>query len=125
MAGVVLANSESCHELEGDIAPFKGLLLGLFFLGVGLDQFPVNIDKAYFCFWSHSNHSEILFFFTSRFIKKIDQIFTFRFGFQAGEFGFVIMSFCMQLNIIPNILANQIMAVIAMSMVATPFIIDQ
>jgi CPA2 family monovalent cation:H+ antiporter-2 len=38
---------------------------------------------------------------------------------QAGEFGFVIMSFCMQLNIIPNILANQIMAVIAMSMVAT------
>jgi CPA2 family monovalent cation:H+ antiporter-2 len=33
--GVVLANSEFRHELEGDIAPFKGLLLGLFFLGVG------------------------------------------------------------------------------------------
>ena len=35
MAGVVLANSEFRHELEGDIAPFKGLLLGLFFIGVG------------------------------------------------------------------------------------------
>lgn len=35
VAGVVLANSEYRHELESDIEPFKGLLLGLFFLGVG------------------------------------------------------------------------------------------
>jgi len=35
LAGVVLANSEYRHELESDIAPFKGLLLGLFFISVG------------------------------------------------------------------------------------------
>ena len=35
LAGVVLANSEYRHELEADLAPFKGLLLGLFFLAVG------------------------------------------------------------------------------------------
>jgi Kef-type K+ transport system membrane component KefB len=35
VAGVVLADNEYRHELEGDIAPFKGLLLGLFFLTVG------------------------------------------------------------------------------------------
>src|SRR5436190_12295624 len=35
VAGVVLANSEYRHELESDLEPFKGLLLGLFFLGVG------------------------------------------------------------------------------------------
>lgn len=35
LAGVVLANSEYRHELEGDIEPFKGLLLGLFFIAVG------------------------------------------------------------------------------------------
>ena len=35
LAGVVLANSEYRHELESDIEPFKGLLLGLFFIAVG------------------------------------------------------------------------------------------
>ena len=35
LAGVVLANSEFRHELEGDIEPFKGLLLGVFFIAVG------------------------------------------------------------------------------------------
>ena len=35
LAGVVLATSEYRHELEGDIEPFKGLLLGLFFIAVG------------------------------------------------------------------------------------------
>lgn len=35
LAGVVLANSEFRHELESDIEPFKGLLLGLFFIAVG------------------------------------------------------------------------------------------
>ncbi|HCP56087.1 MAG TPA: glutathione-regulated potassium-efflux system protein KefB, partial [Pseudomonas sp.] len=36
LAGVVLANSEFRHELESDLAPFKGLLLGLFFISVGM-----------------------------------------------------------------------------------------
>jgi len=35
LAGVVLANSEYRHELESDLEPFKGLLLGLFFISVG------------------------------------------------------------------------------------------
>src|SRR5262249_13879418 len=36
MAGMLLANSEFRHELEADIDPFKGLLLGLFFISVGM-----------------------------------------------------------------------------------------
>jgi len=56
--------------------------------------------------------------------KRIDQNFLFAIGLsQAGEFGFVIMSFSMQLNIIPNMLANQIMAIIAISMISTPFLL--
>ncbi|MDI6050826.1 MAG: monovalent cation:proton antiporter-2 (CPA2) family protein [Flavobacterium sp.] len=129
MAGVVLANSEFRHELEGDIAPFKGLLLGLFFLGVGASiNFQLIIDNPLFIFAFGAILTLVKFivlFFTSRYYKKkLDQNLLFAFGLsQAGEFGFVIMSFCMQLNIIPNILANQIMAVIAMSMVATPFLL--
>lgn len=41
MAGVVLANSEYRHELESDVSPFKGLLLGLFFITVGAS---INFD---------------------------------------------------------------------------------
>ena len=129
MAGVVLANSEFRHELEGDIAPFKGLLLGLFFLGVGASiNFQLIIENPLFIFAFGAILTLVKFgvlFIISRFHKKnIDQNLLFAFGLsQAGEFGFVIMSFCMQLNIVPNMLANQIMAVIAMSMVATPFLL--
>ena len=129
MAGVVLANSEFRHELEGDIEPFKGLLLGLFFLGVGASiNFHLIFDNPIFIFVFGALVTFVKFavlFFTSRFYKKkLDQNLLFAFGLsQAGEFGFVIMSFCMQLNIIPNILANQIMALIAMSMLATPFLL--
>ena len=35
LAGVVLASSEYRHQLEADLAPFKGILLGLFFITVG------------------------------------------------------------------------------------------
>ena len=129
MAGVVLANSEFRHELEGNIAPFKGLLLGLFFLGVGASiNFNLIVENPLFIFVFGAVLTFVKFavlFVISRINKKnIDQNLLFAFGLsQAGEFGFVIMSFCMQLNIIPNILANQIMAVIAMSMVATPFLL--
>ncbi len=46
LAGVVLANSEFRHELESDIEPFKGLLLGLFFIAVGASiDFALVFDQ--------------------------------------------------------------------------------
>jgi monovalent cation:H+ antiporter-2, CPA2 family len=129
MAGVVLANSEFSHELEGDIAPFKGLLLGLFFIGVGASiNFRLIIENPNFIF------SVVLILTFVKFLilsiigkiyqKKTDENLLFSFGLcQAGEFGFVIMSFAMQLNIIPNILGNQVMAVVALSMLTTPFLL--
>jgi len=128
MAGVVLANSEFRHELEGDIAPFKGLLLGLFFIGVGASiNFQLIRDNSLFIFVFGAILILVKFlvsFAISKFyINKMDQNLLFAFGLsQSGEFGFVITSFCVSLYIIPNILANQIVAIIAMSMVATPFL---
>lgn len=127
MAGVVLANSEFRHELEGDIAPFKGLLLGLFFIGVGASiNFQLIIDNPAFILVFGFILTMIKFFvflgIGKLYKKRIDQNFLFAIGLsQAGEFGFVIMSFSMELNIIPNMLANQIMAIIAISMISTPF----
>ncbi len=129
MAGVVLANSEFKHELEGDIAPFKGLLLGLFFIGVGASiNFQLIIENPLFIFIFGAVLTLIkflvLFGIGKIYKKKTDQNLLFSLGLsQAGEFGFVILSFCMQLDIIPNILANQMMAVIAISMLATPFLL--
>ncbi|WP_396183584.1 monovalent cation:proton antiporter-2 (CPA2) family protein [Flavobacterium sp.] len=129
MAGVVLANSEFRHELEGDIAPFKGLLLGLFFIGVGASiNFKLIIDDPAYILIFGAILTAIKFFVLfgiGKFYKKSnDQNLLFSFGLsQAGEFGFVILSFSMQLNILPSILANQMMAIIALSMVSTPFLL--
>ena len=129
LAGVVLANSEFRHELQGDIAPFKGLLLGLFFIGVGASiNFGLIIANPLFILVFGATLTAIkfivLFTIGKIYKKQNDQNLLFSFGLsQAGEFGFVIMSFSMQLNIRPNSLANQIMAIIALSMLSTPFLL--
>ncbi len=129
LAGVVLANSEFRHELQGDIAPFKGLLLGLFFIGVGASiNFGLIIENPLFILVFGAILTAIkftvLFIIGKIYKKQNDQNLLFSFGLsQAGEFGFVILSFSVQLSIIPSILANQIMAIIALSMLSTPFLL--
>ena len=129
MAGVVLANSEFKHELEGDIAPFKGLLLGLFFIGVGASiNFDLIIQKPIFILLFvvllTLGKFFILYGIGKIYGKSNDQNLLFSFGLsQAGEFGFVIMSFSLQLNIVNQNLASQIMAIIALSMFVTPFLL--
>ncbi|MEA1787415.1 monovalent cation:proton antiporter-2 (CPA2) family protein [Arenibacter sp. GZD96] len=128
MAGVVLANSEFKHELEGDIAPFKGLLLGLFFIGVGASiDFDLIINNPIFIFAFvvalTSLKFLVLFGIGKVYGKNVDQNLQFSLGLsQAGEFGFVIMGFAMGLGIVPTALANQILAIIALSMLLTPFL---
>lgn len=128
LSGVVLANSEFRHELEGDIAPFKGLLLGLFFIGVGASvNFPLVLDQPLFILASVASlmlvKFIVLFALGKLYSKSLDQNLIFAFIMcQAGEFGFVILSFASQLNIIPLEISDQMMAVIALSMFLTPFL---
>jgi len=128
LAGVVLANSEFRHELKGDVAPFKGLLLGLFFIAVGASiNFQLVLDHPLFILVFGAVLTLVKFlisFSISRFYKKKrDENIVFALGLsQSGEFGFVIISFCMQLYIVPSNLANQMMAIIAMSMVLSPIL---
>lgn len=129
MAGLVLANSEFRHELEGDIAPFKGLLLGLFFIGVGasIDFGLILADPAFiiiFCTIFNIIKFLVLIAVGKLYKKSADQNLLFGFALsQAGEFGFVILGFATQLNLMPIALANQMMAVIATSMIGTPFLL--
>ncbi len=128
MAGVVLANSEYRHELESDIDPFRGLLLGLFFMTVG-----ASID-----FQLLSNNAvEILLMTGGLILLKVIILLVLAIKFslqgadrwlfslglaQAGEFGFVLLSYTVGLSVIPTALADQLLLVVALSMLLTPLL---
>ncbi len=128
LAGVVLANSEYRHELESDIEPFKGLLLGLFFIAVGASiNFRLIIENPLLIAGLVVSipliKSTILFILGKSFRMGTDQNAIFSLGLsQVGEFGFVLLSFVLQLGIINNDTVNILMAVVAITMALTPLV---
>lgn len=128
LAGVVLANSEFRHELESDLEPFKGLLLGLFFItvGAGIDfnllfgdttrilglAVAVMVVKGVILF------GLALLFGLS---KKDRWLFTLGLA-QAGEFGFVLIAFSVTQGVLTDGLAGQLLLIIALSMLITPLL---
>jgi len=129
LAGVVLANSEFKHELEGDIAPFKGLLLGLFFMSVGtsmnLSFIFSNVQTISLILLGVIIGKALILFILGKFFKlKLDQNLLFSLILcQLGEFGFLIISFSAQNNVLTNEISSIFNAVIALSMAVTPFIL--
>ncbi|MEJ6396855.1 cation:proton antiporter domain-containing protein [Yoonia sp. 208BN28-4] len=126
VAGVVLANSAYRHELESDIDPFKGLLLGLFFMTVGAGiNFALLFDNLLLIvaltLGLIALKAAILYVLALCFnITGADRwLFTLGLA-QAGEFGFVLLSFTVASNVIPTALADQLLLVVALSMLLTP-----
>ena len=126
LAGVVLANSEYRHELESDIDPFKGLLLGLFFMtvsaginfGLLLDNFAVIVALSLGLMALKVAVLYILALFFK--IEGTDR-WLFSLGLaQAGEFGFVLLSFTVASAVIPSDLADRLLLIVALSMLLTP-----
>jgi CPA2 family monovalent cation:H+ antiporter-2 len=126
LAGVVLANSEYRHELESDLEPFKGLLLGLFFIGVGASiNFELIVSKPMIILGLVMIVMTIKFavlFITGKIFKiTSDQNLLFSFALsQVGEFAFVLLSFSNQLTIISREWMEILMAVTAITMTLTP-----
>lgn len=128
LAGVLLAESEYRHALESDIEPFKGLLLGLFFISVGM-----SID-----FGLLFNHPGIVLMLVVglvavKFIVLLGLARWFRlppsqFGLfasllsQGGEFAFVLLGVAAQAGAIDNHLSELLIVVVALSMMATPLL---
>lgn len=128
LAGVVLANSEFRHELESDLAPFKGLLLGLFFItvGAGID-FGVFFGAPFVVFGLAAGlitiKGLILFCLGWLFALRGRQLWLFTLSLaQAGEFGFVLVSFSIQQNVLPPGLSEMLLLVIALTMLITPLL---
>ncbi len=129
LAGVVLANSEFRHELESDISPFKGLFLGLFFIGVGAAlNFDLIFEYPGFIFMMVALVMPLKggsLFLVGRFFRmSSDQNLLFSITMsQIGEFAFVLLSFAQQINLLPEQLANPLMSVTAITMFATPILL--
>jgi monovalent cation:proton antiporter-2 (CPA2) family protein len=126
VGGVVLAGSPYRHELEGDLEPFKGLLLGLFFVSIGaamdlrlLLAHPVEIASMV----------AVLVFVKGGVLALLSRIF--RFGadtgslytlslFQAGEFAFVLLGQANGMSVLDDSITGKLNLVVALSMVLTP-----
>ena len=118
LAGVVLANSEYRHELEGDIEPFKGLLLGLFFIAVGASiDFGLITAKpgliGMLVVGLVTIKLVILLVIGIIFKFKHDQNVLFSFSLaQGGEFAFVLFSFAVQNHVVSNTVANPLIGAV-------------
>ncbi|UZD91198.1 cation:proton antiporter [Cognatishimia activa] len=126
LAGVVLANSEYRHELESDIDPFKGLLLGLFFMTVGAG---INFGLLFDNLGAIVGLTLGLMLLKSAVLLALSFVFKiqgadrwlFALGLaQAGEFGFVLLSFTVANAVIPAELADRLLLIVALSMLLTP-----
>lgn len=126
LAGVVLATSEFRHELESDINPFKGLLLGLFFITVGASiNFTLLLDNVLLItgltLGLIALKAGILFVLSLVFKVRSSNGWLFSLGLaQAGEFGFVLLSFTVANQVIPNSVSEKLLLVVALSMLLTP-----
>ena len=129
LAGVLLANSEFRHELESDIEPFKGLLLGLFFTAVGS---TINFHLIYneaglvflLVFITMLVKALILLAVGKQFNIKIDQNITFAFFLcQVGEFAFVLLASAQQNSLMDKHIIEICMAVTTITMAISPILI--
>ncbi|MFQ6546419.1 cation:proton antiporter [Aestuariibius sp. 2305UL40-4] len=128
LAGVVLANSEYRHELEADLEPFRGLLLGLFFITVGAGiNFPLLWDTLGTVLALTLGlvlvKGAVLYLLAVIFqLRGTDRwLFTLSLA-QAGEFGFVLLSFATANAIMPRGVADQLLLIVALSMLVTPLL---
>ena len=128
LAGVVLASSEFRHELESDIAPFKGLLLGLFFITVGaginfkvlFGEFIIVVGLALAIILLKG---AVLYVLGRIFKLRGRDLWLFTLSLaQAGEFGFVLISFSSQTNVIPREMTELLLLVVAITMLITPLL---
>ncbi len=129
LAGVLLAESEYRRELETNIEPFKGLLLGLFFIAVGmgvdlgvLRDAPIQMAAVVVGFLAVKG---VVIFAIARLMKLPFQerpVFTLLLA-QGGEFAFVVFQAAAGANVLPAQTASLLVAAVAVSMLVSPLLL--
>ena len=129
LAGVLMAESEFRHQLEASIEPFKGLLLGLFFISVGVSiDLDLVVSNPVLIFAMVLGLVAIKFailLVLGRVFKlQIADNLMFSFALaQGGEFAFLLLSFALQSHSINLVIANHLIMVVVLSMMLTPLAI--
>ncbi len=129
MAGVLLADSEYRHELEADIEPFKGLLLGLFFIAVGasvnlglLTAQPLAVLALVAGLLA--TKGLVLFALARLAGQRADSARQLGLTLsQGGEFAFVIFTAAVGAQLMPRAIAELLVLTVSLSMVATPLLL--
>ena len=130
IAGILISETEYKHQVEADIRPFHDVLLGLFFITIGmlLDWRPVfeRWQMVLLLLTAPVLFKLLLVAALSRLYGASAGV-SLRTGLylaQAGEFGFVLLTLAQAQNLVPPRLLNPILASMVLSMLATPFIIQ-
>jgi len=129
IAGMLISETQYKHQVETDIRPFHDVLLGLFFISIGmmldwrlvLERWPlvlllVTVPVLY---------KAVVVTFLARVLGSSMGV-ALRTGLylaQAGEFGFVLLTLAQGSDLVPPELLNPILAAMVLSMLATPFIV--
>ncbi len=129
IGGMVISGSEYRHEIEADIEPFKGLLMGLFFISVGasinfsiLAEYPFTILSLvpaiilikYMVIYAIANRGKVKVPDNHRFAMLLSQ---------GGEFAFVLVTFAVTEQVIPGVLAEKVTLAVALTMLVSPIVI--
>jgi monovalent cation:proton antiporter-2 (CPA2) family protein len=129
LAGVLLADSEFRHQLEADIEPFKGLLLGLFFIAVGMSvnlglitQQPGQVITIVLLLVA----IKFAVLFTLGKWAGLDTASARRLGLvisQGGEFAFVVFGVAVRGGVLQQPLADLLVVGVSLSMMLTPLLL--
>lgn len=129
LAGMFLANSEYRHQIEADIMPFRGLLLGLFFMSIGMSiDLTLLLDSPYFIITAAlviMLFKAVVIFGLARFfsLNVKDSLQTGAYLSQMGEFGFVLFAFAAREGVIAYQHLGMLLLIITFSMILTPLIV--
>jgi len=128
LAGVVLADSEYRHELESDIEPFKGLLLGIFFISIGASlNFTLISDNILLIAGITIGLMVLKWLvlmgvsFIFKMAKKERSLFTIALA-QGGEFAFVLFQFAKTNGVLSTNVIDPFISAVAISMFLTPLL---
>lgn len=128
LAGVLLSESTFRHQIEADIEPFRGILLGLFFLGVGM-SLDLNVVKSNWPLILSAVIAlmfvkAVMIYLTARVTKSshteaLDRALLMA---QGGEFAFVLFTAAMSAQVISAVERSNLTAIVVLSMILTPIL---
>lgn len=129
IAGALLADSEYRHQIEADIAPFEGLLLGLFFTAIGMSlnlKLLAGEPLTILALVAGLLAAKAVVLYVVGRLQGLEDHASRRLALflsQGGEFAFVVLTLAVGASVVDKAVAERIAVVVTLSMIATPFLL--